>query len=383
MNEPLHLRPPRLAGEVAPPEFEGALAREATRDDAPAILGVFEAAFDQWPPCDIDVAALEHLHWKMETADGETISPHDVVVADGKIAAAMLAWIGRGKLGDNVFVTDRAVDLAVHPDYQGRRFARLLMMPSTVRNEGRTSYFSWDTRPNAPPVLHMSDGTRFARGVRVWGRPLGPIRAIAGLRHPAGRHYLARQLSTLGRRDGAALRAAARDIEVRPLTAFDQRVDALWIEERTRFDIARRRNAAWLNWRYLDPRAGRILTIGAFEGDALLGYLAVRRAPRGADNRTAALLDVLSRGDRPAAVTALVRAAARAMRSDGATRLDAWLAPDHLYEAAFEAAGLADTGILTNVEFGTKRLGAAPDALAILRDPASTMHVTLGDFDWI
>jgi hypothetical protein len=46
------------------------------------------------------------------------------------------------------------------------------------------------------------------------------------------------------------------------------------------FDFARIRDAACLNWRCLDPRAGRIAVYGSYRGPRLLGYVAIRRGPR-------------------------------------------------------------------------------------------------------
>jgi hypothetical protein len=352
---------------------------------------VYQAAFDRWPPHDIDVPPLDHLRWKMETEQGEALSPHDVVIADGEIAATWLAWLGRGKIGNQTFLTDRAVDLAVHPNHQGKRFARLISEPSEVRNEGRSNYFGLDTSPVAPPVLHMIKDTGVARAVEVWDRPLQARRLIAELRHREGQRYLGRQmvrgqvkrrvLNRLTRRH-RVLRSAARRIQVAPVPRFDERADALWDAVSASFDIARIRDAQWLNWRYADPRAGRIVTLGAFDGSQLVGYLAVRNHGRDARIRVASVLDVLSHPERPEAVTALVVEAGRRMSADGSSRLAVWCAPAHPYGTAFEAAGITHSGALVTVNFRTNQLGESPDALAILEDPASTMHVTLGDFDW-
>ena len=315
----------------------------------------------------------------METAYGETISPHDVVIANGEIGAVMIAWVGHGKVGEELLVTGRAVDLAVHPKHQGKRYARLINFPSTVRNEYREDYFGFDTRPNAAPVLHMHDNETVARGVRVWTRPFGVLRTVAGVRHALGQRVVTTQLvDTLSHRH-APRRSTARRIQVEPVARFDERADALWERAGAGFDVVRVRDAQTLNWRYLDPRAGQIVTLGAFEGDSLLGYLAYRRPAEG----VALILDVLVEPDRPAVVTALTRRALRLIEVGGATRVDAWLAPGHPYEAAFEAGGLFDSGTMTNVEFGTKMIRHSATARAMINDPATTLHVTMGDFDWV
>ena len=164
----------------------------------------------------------------METAYGETISPHDVVIANGEIGAVMIAWVGHGKVGEELLVTGRAVDLAVHPKHQGKRYARLINFPSTVRNEYREDYFGFDTRPNAAPVLHMHDNETVARGVRVWTRPFGVLRTVAGVRHALGQRVVTTQLvDTLSHRH-APRRSTARRIQVEPVARFDERADALW-----------------------------------------------------------------------------------------------------------------------------------------------------------
>ena len=365
-------------GGIAPPEFNGAYAREATIEDAPAIMRVLEAAFPDWPPYRIDVPALEHLRWKMETADGQPVSPHDVVIEDGQVVASMLAWVGYGKIGDATFVTDRAVDLAVHPDHQGKRFARLIVEPSDARNEDREDYFGFDTRSHAEPVIHMydTDEGKVVRGISNWRLDFGRARRASALRHSPARQALVRRV--LDRRH-RALGAAADRVAVEAVSSLDERADRLWDRAHGQFEVVRRRDTRTLNWRYLDPRSGPHVVLAATESDRLLAYLAYRQPADG----KALLLDVLAEPGRHEAVVALLRAMRRRLLDVGATQLRGWLMPGHPYEPAFEAAGLYRNGTFANVEFSTKRLRISAAAVEVISQPATSMHVTMGDFDWV
>lgn len=342
------------------------------------MMRVIEAAFPAWPPYRIDVPPIEHLRWKMETADGQPISPHDVVIAGDEIVATMLAWVGHGKIGSATFVTDRAVDLAVHPNHRGKRFARLIVEPSDARNEEREDYFGFDTQSHAEPVNHMyddQDGT-VVRGIHNWGYDFGLLRRTASLRRSSARRSF---LRGLGGRTHRGLVSASRSVSVRVADTLDERTDALWERAHSEFDVIRRRDTRTLDWRYLDPRSGPHILLTATVGLDLVGYLAYREPANG----QALLLDVLVDPTCPEAVVALLRGMRGHLRRGDAASLRGWLMPGHPYEPAFEAAGLYRDGSISNVEFATRKLRTSPEAAELIADPSTTMHVTMGDFDWV
>ena len=65
--------------------------RDATLDDAPAILELIQAAYDRWPPYEVSVTPLEHLRWKMNPPR-ETPLHHALVFVGDRPAATQLRW---------------------------------------------------------------------------------------------------------------------------------------------------------------------------------------------------------------------------------------------------------------------------------------------------
>ena len=109
--------------------------RQATLDDAPAMLAVLEAAFERWPAFDISVPALEHLLWKMQPPG---IEPnHTVGEIDGEIIALELRWMGKALLDGREVMTNDGADMAVHPNFQGRGFSRRINEAPLAHSAGR------------------------------------------------------------------------------------------------------------------------------------------------------------------------------------------------------------------------------------------------------
>ena len=71
-----------------------ATVRNATRADDPAMLELLFGAFQRWPAFQIEVPAIEHLRWKMQS---RPLAPRHQWVAetDGRIVAMMLRIVRR------------------------------------------------------------------------------------------------------------------------------------------------------------------------------------------------------------------------------------------------------------------------------------------------
>jgi hypothetical protein len=163
---------------------------------------------------------------------------------------------------------------------------------------------------------------------------------------------------------------------VRRASSLDDRVDSLFAEAAQVFDFIQVRDAATLNWRYLDPRGGPFTVLVAEAGDRLLGYAAVQLAGERAE-----LADLLVRPGRADVLLALVLDAVDAAKAAGAAGVGAWLPERHPYRAALERAGFHPTRAPAIGQFF-----AAPDLneqAELLMRPGSRVHLMLGDSDHI
>lgn len=210
--------------------------------------------------------------------------------------------------------------------------------------------------------------------IQVWSR-------ATGLRQRLG--AAARRLRGARRVPVPAPAAVAprdsRGLVVEPIVEFGSDADELWERSAEAFDVLWRRDANWLNWRYLDPRAGLISVWGVRTEGALLGYLAMRHPD---DQGVARVLDLLTVPGRTDVSLSLLERATTTARNEGATRLEAWLAPGHPDAGSFQRVGFGVTGAGRRVHFDVRKLQKTPEAAGILSQPGTRFHIALGDFDW-
>lgn len=352
--------------------------RRTSVDEAPAILRVLESAFDRWPAFTIDVSPLDHLRWKM-TPPGDTAPLHAVVELNGEIVGVQLRWIGHIEVRGTELPFDFGTDMSVHESARGKRLGSLLR-----DSEGERLFdqriVGFDTVSANQQVVDMYEERQpIRRPLARWTRPLTP-RAFLATHRQQG----------VGRLTTATLRAAADRLRPRrrapagqqpawriePVEAFDERTDALWSRVRGGYQLSRVRDAAWLNWRHLDPRAGQIEAFQAIEGDRSLGYAAFRR-----DGRAGRVLDLVTDPDAPGVGAALLQHGCARLREAGCDTVDGIVPSPHRDEAALQAAGFSRREAALAVQVTRARNRAVPEILEVFEDPTTPIHLMYGDFD--
>jgi hypothetical protein len=106
--------------------------------------------------------------------------------------------------------------------------------------------------------------------------------------------------------------------DVEPLRRFDARFTELWERVAPKFDLAVRRDAAYLNWKYIEPPHIRYTVVALKRDDRFDGY-AVFRHMRESLGRVTTLVDFLVDPSDEAGLQTLLRwidAEARAADSD-------------------------------------------------------------------
>lgn len=345
--------------------------RDATPDDAPAMLRVLESAFPRWPAFDIDVPKIEHLRWKMEAAG--FAARHPLVLIDDEIVALKLRWLGRGRVYGREYVTDTGVDFAVDRSAQGRGIGSALR----DHEAGYTSAgaFGMQTRSRSEAAREvMRADEKVGRPLNVWLHTVGPREFMLAYRRGGLTHAFRAGLAALRHRK---LQQPAFPGTIVGLERFDQRTDALWERVRDEYDVAGERTAEFLNWRYADPRSGPASILAIVDRDEVLGVLVSKR-----DGETARILDLYTDPRHPGVGTALLHVALQRAKSAGLRPVSCWLPPGHREESSLRAAGFLDTGEQPEVEFDV--LSGAPPELRLEHFEApGSYHVMLGDFDWV
>jgi len=163
--------------------------------------------------------------------------------------------------------------------------------------------------------------------------------------------------------------------EVRVIQRFDDRFDRLWERVAPKFAFAVRRDAAYLNWKYIQPPHVRY-TVAALERDEeVAGYVVYRsvQEPRG---RVTLLVDWLADPGDTAAVTTLLRWIDRVARAADSDKIRTFSMHEGFRRLLKKSGYYA---VKSTMEFVAKV--NAVEVPASFYTDTDDWHVTLGDSD--
>lgn len=360
-------------------ERDSYVARSASLADAPAILRVFELAYDAWPSVELSGTALEHLEWKL-SAPGHDASPATVATRDGEVVAALVRWFAAGTIDGVAVAVNSTVDLAVHPDHRRRGLIRL--MDEHDIEAGVGGDVGVDLASNHEAVQHLFEETEvLRRPVRTWTRPLGLRRAATRfVRSARSPRAIPSLLASALRRIAPSPRSSEAVIEV--VSAFDERADVLWSAFARDFAYSRMRDATYLNWRHADPRSGERTILAAYAsggaGAPLLAWAVLRP-----DGDALRIVDLAVHPDREVVSAELLDRCVGVAADRGAHSLVTWLPAGHPAERWHRRAGLLPSGETTFVQVWiTKESSASPELIEPLVDTNVPVHLAMADLDF-
>lgn len=360
----------------------GITVRRVSRDDLPALLEHFQAAFGRWPWVAAPVTPLEHLAWKTEPGPGP--AQNFVAEVDGRIVAAKLHHIWTAKVGNRELRTVRGYDSSVHPDYQDRGIMVELRDAAIREMTPLTDLLCGGSHnPVMERIMQQGDRVSFAHRWSVLTRYF-TLRAAASDLSPRSGVSLrktSRSMATLARwllfrLSGQATSRPPRPWTVRTVERFDERTDAFCRAASAPFDFIMVRSQQLLNWRYADRRAGTFTIRLAEEEGRVLGYAVVRT-----QKDVGFISDILALPGRLDVVESLARDATECLQGLGVQHAQCWLLSNHPYIAPLARCGFLRTA------------GKTPPTLEAVNVPRSdieflagrdaTVHFTLGDTDLV
>jgi GNAT superfamily N-acetyltransferase len=163
--------------------------------------------------------------------------------------------------------------------------------------------------------------------------------------------------------------------EVRLIQRFDESFNALWDELAPKFDFAVRRDAAYLNWKYVSAPHVRYSIAMLRRNDRNIGYAVYRHLhePRG---RVTLLVDFLADPDDEAALHTLFHWIDREARQADSDKIRTF-AMHASFRRVLKRSGYFQ--VKSTMEFVAKV--NAVDAGPAFYENTDTWHVTLGDSD--
>jgi len=163
--------------------------------------------------------------------------------------------------------------------------------------------------------------------------------------------------------------------EVRLIRRFDASFDRLWARLAPRFDLAVRRDAAYLQWKFVSPPHVRYSIAALYREGEAHGYVVYRHArePRG---KVTLLVDFLVDPDDTDALVTLLRWVDREARAEDSDKIRGFC-QHAAFRKVLKGEGYAQTA--STLQFVIK-LNAFSVAPAFYTETAN-WHITLGDSD--
>ena len=246
---------------------------------------------------------------------------------------------------------------------------------------GEVLFRTWDRNVGAALGLGLSDASHRLFQKLRWPE-VGPLPCLVkpltrrALRRPEWPLLLNRIVSWLTL-PIVLLVARSRPLgaEVRLIQRFDDSFTELWESVAPKLAFAVRRDAAYLNWKYVSAPHVRYTIAALRRNDRNVGYAVYRHLhePRG---RVTLLADFLADPDDEAAITTLLRWVDREARGADSDKIRTF-AMHAGFRRALKRAGYFQ--VKSSVEFVAKVNGVeVPPAFY---DDTDNWHVTLGDSD--
>jgi GNAT superfamily N-acetyltransferase len=244
--------------------------------DESEIVELLELVFDGWPHLYIECTSLDHWIWKYY--DNPIKATYVRIATSGdKIIGCAGNVITRIKIGERVLIGAQGVDFAVHQDYRSRGVLTKMgeLFDELVARYDVSLNYGFESNP-----ILIERSRR--RGFPVFPHPITNLVRIKDidlqLKHmPVERPWLMRSgfftFKTINRiKNLFRKKIPTPDIQVKPVDRFDDNADEFWRETSDQYNFIVERGKKYLNWRYLDPRAGGYVARKVEEGDHLLGY---------------------------------------------------------------------------------------------------------------
>jgi hypothetical protein len=243
-------------------------------------------------------------HWKYESNPAAPPGGPRMFVVEcgGRIVGFLGTLAGRVKIRDSVLPLMWTVDWAVHPKHRGcgvRMFRYSLEVLKDVVHLGAALPRSY--------ALARKLGALDACTPTTFTRLLHPYNALRARPIRTDLVLLFTGLSKLAS-VGLALvrdRPCTRHVKVNPISQLDGRFDALWERASTGYDVITVRDAAFLNWRFVECPHKTYKIFAAQKDEEVSGYVVFRMAESNG-SRCAQIVDFLvCRDDRDSLVCLL------------------------------------------------------------------------------
>jgi hypothetical protein len=355
------------------------------------ILELLKKVFKGWPQYDTNHKPLETLQWKF----GRDISKKTMGLAEdkGKIVGTFLTWVSNIKVGDSIYSASNGCDVAVHPDYRGFGLfnkTRDLVGEFRIKNNIKVHL---GISGNALVIESYKRNTE--KYPKTWiNFPYQVSRMIMIndvddflKKNPTDQSLLKgivyRAIGSSHKLEGMLTKNSKthKNIRIREITTFDEKIDKFWDKIRNNYDFILERKKDYLNWRYTDPRAGTYRIILAEENGEIIGYSVQRINRIKPDNPRGYIVELLSDHGRLDAVDAMLGDSMKYFKEQGINAIYSSQFNTHPYNKIYNKYGFVTYAKSSLFLWLTEDLGK--DIVTLKSTKASRTHFSNGDEDEI
>jgi GNAT superfamily N-acetyltransferase len=317
--------------------------------DEQGIVELLELVFDGWPHFDLPCTPLEHWKWKYLDNPYEKRTIPVVTVGD-KVVCTNHGLTRRIVLFGKTFLCSQGTDLAVQPDY--RRMGLYTKASEYKSQSYKDNGFSITWAVTGNPIVFDSNINRGRGGsphkvstlVRVnnvdlhfkmKGREDDFVKRM-GAKVLKGSRELSQLFSNTASKD----RVNYKFIDVND---FDTSFSSFWERARSSYDMIFDRNSVFMNWRYLDRRAGSFKIIAAKADRDWLGYIVYKVNHFNKNYPEAYIADILTLPERRDLASDLIEEVSRRLDREGLNATYSWAVEDSFYLDVLQRAGFLNS----------------------------------------
>ena len=335
-------------------------------DDRRAVDALYRRVFGH------DMANASQLRWAWQYANNPNNPPDGPQIwlaREGPVIVGQYATMPvRLQLTGQEITGSWGMDVMVAPERQRQGI-------------GETLFRTWDASVGASLGLGLSPSSHRLFRKLKWPEP-GPVpclvkpltrRALRRSNGPMPVHRLVSALTYPYVRFVSRLRPMRAQIE--PIRHFDERFTELWDRIAQSFDFAVRRDAPYLNWKYIEPPHVRYFVVALKRDETVGGYAVYRHAhePRG---RVTIVVDFLVDPEDVPGLETLLRWIDREARAVDSDKIRVFSTHEG-YRKVMRDSGYFN--VKSTMEFTAKVNGV--DVLPTFYEKTEHWHVTLGDSD--
>jgi len=346
------------------------------------IVNLLIDVFNGWTQFDLACTPLEH--WKWKYLDNPFKRNWIVIVkAQGRVVGCAHAIPITIKVGDKEYYSSHGYDLAVHPDYRGRRLSsRTQEMRNEAREKNGVEFAPFET---GSPIVRKSYERRYPR----FPHKISQYIRILDLdlhfeNRPTNNQWFKKVGIRLFRKINAIKRLRetklSSNINITCISHFTKEIDNFWEENKHQYKYAVKKDHEYLNWRYCDPRGGEYVVYVAMEASEILGYIVLRINRYDPNYPIGCIVDLQTTINSPEVAEMLTDEATRYFDNNDVNYTYAHVVDGHPYTQTLQKLGFVNSRHHL-VPFYTLYTAAQEEFQKVSESPSSEIWYCDGDRD--